>query len=114
MAASGTVFGPLEHTFRTAPQLSIEYTGEPICKGKGDFDDGDYVDVGFGGGGIQVSADTPCNYCDEQGMIEIGGEVQKRNRIFKLGMEYLEKHAEEGKSYSSEEIMAIGQGVYSR
>ncbi len=32
MAASGTVFGPLEHTFRTAPQLSIEYTGEP-CSG---------------------------------------------------------------------------------
>lgn len=78
----------------------------PVCKGRGDFGDGDFVDVGVGVD-VQVSAHTPCYYCDAKGMIEIGGTVQKRNRIYKIGLTKLKP----GKDYSSEEIMELGKEV---
>lgn len=58
----------------------------PVCKGSGDFGDGDFVDVGDGTfyAPMQVSAHTPCSYCDEKGVIEIDGLIHRRNKIEKL------------------------------
>lgn len=76
----------------------------PYCKGRGNLDDGEFVDVGVGGGGIQVSAHTPCSYCEEQGMIEINGDVHMRRKFEKEGMKHLLKDRE----YSWEEVREIG------
>lgn len=84
----------------------------PVCKGQGDFGDGDFVDVGIGVP-MQVSAHNECGYCEGEAMIEIGGAIHIRNKAIKAGMKYLEKESEEGKEYSWEEIEAIGRDILS-
>ena len=75
-----------------------------ICKGKGNFGDGDFVDVGIGTP-MQVSAHNTCGNCDGQGMIEIGGDIHLRNKAISCGL----KHLTENKDYSWDEIMEIGR-----
>lgn len=54
----------------------------PVCKGVGDFQDGTFVDVEVGM--VQVSAHSPCGYCEEKGMIDIDGPVHDRIKEDKM------------------------------
>ena len=95
-------------------KIKKRYFPCPVCKGRGDLNDGEYDDFGSDDVGplmMQVSPDSPCFYCDAKGMIEIDGAIQKRNKAFKLGMEYLNKHHEEDKTYSYEDIVKFGEKV---
>lgn len=74
----------------------------PVCKATGVTEEGDYVD------GQQVSPDLECYYCMGEGMIEIGGEIQSRNKALREGM----KRIKSGVTYSLDDIMKLGrQGV---
>lgn len=57
----------------------------PVCKGRGSWPgeyEHDSVDgVSFS---VQISPDEECGYCNGDGMIEIGGEIHQRIKMWKL------------------------------
>lgn len=61
--------------------MNKRYYPCPYCKG--DPIEYEYVD------GQEVALLSACNYCEEQGMIEIGGEVHMRHKRERVGMEAL-------------------------